>query len=360
MLRYNNRILLNNSILLAVASRGLLIPSGLVLPFVLNFNGKPFEWLAVFYLSIAASVLGRAGFDRRKFRFISRFGFPLVTVFLSVSASIITILFFSPNYLYLSLAAYIPLALLLSIFLRSRANFFVANLFDVPGLGMTLALSAFLPDIWVFFLFTMLCFLSVLYVFNFSVVCNDWKKSSTLRCVFPRSAVNASAGFIAQSIIASCLSALVIDQIAFNYRMAERVAFSTTFLNSCTLVIIQYMATKKDGILIISRIGRANLFSGIIILGFLSLGALLFDLSFDVRLVILFGFLHVSTMLFPPVGLAGDQLGFSRRIFFFNTAFIALVLFSSAFGFFIIAICLSIIMIGVERAIVFFGVRMRD
>lgn len=327
------------------------------MPVVFQWNEIPFEWISSFYTAVATSILFRFGFDRRYFRFVKKYGFPPFIAASSLAFSTLITSVVSMDLVYLPLAALVSLSLSLAIWLRSQANFVLSNFYDIPGMCLVLTLLSMAGQKALPWLLSILCMNAGAQVFRLTLHKSSTKPSSFRKCVSLRASINSSAGALAQSIITIALAALPMQSLAYDIRISERLAFAVTFFNSAALVITQYVATVSGGLSFLKSVGKMNLLAGgLIFLFILGIDHYVYDLVKTCYFII-FGIMYLFTMFLPPIGLAGDQLGFSNEILFSNIIFILIIL---AFAYFMMplaAIAIYIILIGAERAIVSYHIK---
>lgn len=339
------------SILIGLVTRLLFLPSGILLTLSLQWNGLPFLWVSALYACIALSVLGRLGFDRRYFRFVSIHGIPVSVFVLSCSASVVGGFFWFGRIEILPMAACVPVSLLLSVRFKSKGQFLSASVFDVQGISLFLTLAAFLPPTWFALSPLTLLFGVLLCRPLFAGSSFDLARKS-LRIFGVISAFNSCAGFLFQGIFSYFLAHNVSESVAYTIRISERLAFSLTAVSTSSLVFIQYLVRAQN---------RAKLlrFIRLLSVGFSFLCFLLILLvdSFSLNLKLgtefyIFSLLYFSTLLVIPVGVASDQLGFGRAVFASNFFFGITVFLFSFYGFPVLAICAYILSIFFERFVV--------
>lgn len=343
---------------LAIFARLTLMPSSLALPVVLELNGFPFELNAAIYLSIFLSILFRFGFDRRYFAYVRRRGFPLIIILTSIFLSSAIVSLFNRNIYYFPLGLFIASCLMISIYFRSRDRFVISSIFDVPGVVMIISVLSFTGTFGLTTLSALLSSFCVAWIILNTKVQISFTKKSILRTFSLMSALNSSSGFLLQSIVNYSLSfSTISEQAAYDIRLSERLAGMVIVISNASYVLVQRLAMSKAGRVFLQSFGKISFAFGIMI--FFSMVIIDLSLSFIPHggYFIYFGLVYMLVLFFPPMGHAGDQLGFQRKIFASNLIFIfattlVCIFFGAAIGFVV-----YILSISAERALVYYSAK---
>ena len=332
--------------------RALFLPSSLLLPICLKLNQFDYSWLSMIYSGIAVAIFTRLGFDRRHFAYIVKKGFPPLIVICSIIVTSGFICIYYNNLYFLGVGLFIASSLALTISFRAESQFLIANLFDVPAILFFFSCISFLgSDIA----------LLISFILGISFLCyallrktnKQFALKNCMACVSLKAALNSSAGFLMQSIANECLVLVNIgNDIAYKIRISERLAFSLTFINTASFLVIQKLALSNIGIQKIRAIGKFSLFFGIALF-FLFLFLIPFYPNFiGLRYFVLFSVLYLLTLFLPPIGHAGDQLKSTNLLFNNNVCFIGAVLLAYVFGQPILGFSLYALSIFVERVLI--------
>ena len=332
--------------------RALFLPSSLLLPICLKLNQFDYSWLSMIYSSIAIAIFTRLGFDRRYFAYITKKGFPPLIIICSIIFTSSYICIYYNNFYLLGVALLIASSLALTISFRAESKFIIANLFDVPAISFFFSCISFLgSDIT----------LLISFILGVSFSCyallrktnKQFGVKNCMACVSLKAALNSSAGYLMQSIANECLVLVNIgNDIAYKIRISERLAFSLTFMNTASFLVIQNLALSTIGIQKIRVIGRYSLFLGIILF-FLFLFLIPFYPNFvALRFFILFSVLYLLTLTLPPIGHAGDQLKSTNLLFNNNLCFIGALLLAYVFSQPILGFSLYALSVFFERVLI--------